>query len=117
MALSVAARDNPYASHRKDVDRGGHEIRLKAITVRSLTEPGKYIDGRFLILKVPPGRSRSWMLRVGIDGKRGEIGLGSYPKVSLANARRKADAIRAMAAEGRDPIAECKKAGAPPMAN
>ena len=101
MALSVAVRDNPYASHRKDVDRAGHETRLKAITVRSLTEPGKYIDGRVLMLKAAPGRSRSWVVRVSIDGRRREIGLGSYPEVSLENARRKADAIRAMVAGAR----------------
>ena len=95
------------------MDKRGHEIRLTAITVRSLSEPGKYIDGRGLMLKVAPGGSRSWVVRVSIDGKRREIGLGSYPKVSLANARRKADAIRAMVAEGHDPIAERKKAGAP----
>ena len=95
------------------MDKRRHEIPLTAITVRSLSEPGKYIDGRGLKLKVAPGGSRSWVLGVTIDGKRREIGLGSYRRVSLANARRKADAARARVAEGRDHIAEGRRAGSP----
>ncbi len=46
------------------------------------------------------------MLRITVDGRRRDIGLGGYPSVSLALAREKAADNRATIAEGRDPVAE-----------
>ena len=46
------------------------------------------------------------MLRITVDGRRRDIGLGGYPSVSLARAREKAADHRAAIAEGRDPVAE-----------
>lgn len=53
-------------------------------------------DGRFavggvigLYLQVV-GLSRSWVLRIKIDRRRREFGLGSYPEISLADARERA---------------------------
>ena len=48
----------------------------------------------------------SWVLRITVDGRRRDIGLGGYPSVSLALAREKAADNRAAIAEGRDPVAE-----------
>ena len=49
---------------------------------------------------------KSWVQRITIAGRRRDIGLGGFPSVSLAGARRKASENRAMVAEGRDPVAE-----------
>ena len=57
----------------------------------------------------PPKREgrrgpRSWILRITIDGRQRQLGLGSYPLVSLARAREKAREIRALVADGIDPL-------------
>lgn len=52
--------------------------------------------------------ARSWILRVSVAGKRREIGLGSYPGVTLAMAKEKARVIKEQIAEGLDPIVEKK---------
>jgi integrase len=44
------------------------------------------------------------------NGKRREMGLGSYPTISLVAARQRADECRRQVAEGLDPITERKKA-------
>ncbi|MEQ9053195.1 MAG: Arm DNA-binding domain-containing protein, partial [Roseovarius confluentis] len=40
-----------------------------------------------LLMQITPSGSKSWMLRTTIGGKRRKMGLGSYPTVSLAQAR------------------------------
>lgn len=52
------------------------------------------------------GDARSWILRVTIGGKRRDVGLGSYPGVTLATARRLANVHRDTIAQGGDPIAD-----------
>ena len=46
------------------------------------------------------------MLRITVEDRRRDIGLGGYPSVSLARAREKAAEYRTAIAEGRDPVAE-----------
>lgn len=82
---------------------------LTVVKVKSVTEPGRYSDGDGLMLKVKPGGSKSWVLRVQVDGKRRDIGLGSAKTVSLAEARQAADELRRKLARGIDPIAERKQ--------
>jgi integrase len=51
------------------------------------------------------GGGRHWVFRATLPGGRvTEMGLGSYPTVSLAMARHKADALRREIASGVDPI-------------
>ena len=57
--------------------------------------------------------SKSWLLRITVDGRRWEIGLGGWPEVSLADARRKALEHRAAVADGRDPLSEKRRAAVP----
>ena len=87
--------------------------KLSAPTVRSFSSPGRYADGNTLYLKIADGGSKSWIQRLTIDGHRRDIGLGSYPTVSLAKARELALANRLAVAEGRDPLAEKKRAATP----
>ena len=46
-------------------------------------------------------------------GKRREMGMGAYPAISLAKARKLAEANRAAVEDGRDPIAERAKEAEP----
>ncbi len=87
--------------------------KLTATKVKAITKPGLHGDGAGLYLRVAPGGSRQWIQRIVIHGKRSDVGLGPCPTVSLANARQLAEANRAAIAEGRDPLAEKRKAKMP----
>lgn len=80
---------------------------LSALSVSRLTEPGLHFVGGVagLALQITPtGGSRTWTLRARIGGRRRDMGLGPYPEVSLAKAREKAGAARALIRSGVDPI-------------
>lgn len=78
---------------------------LSAIQVANLTEPGTYEDGEGLRLVVKSAGTKSWIFRFQLDGKRRDMGLGGYPKVSLKVARAKAGALTAQLVGGADPLA------------
>ena len=86
---------------------------LTAATAKSLSKPDLHGDGATLYLNVAAGGSKSWIQRVTIDGRRRDLGLGPYPAVSLAQARRRAAHNRAAIADGRDPLAEKRRAALP----
>ena len=46
------------------------------------------------------------LLRVNVHGRRREMGLGGFPSLGLADARKLSERWRSMAAAGRDPIKE-----------
>jgi hypothetical protein len=46
------------------------------------------------MLQVTEGEGRSWVLRCSVVGRRRDLGLGSYPTVTLAQARERARMIR-----------------------
>jgi integrase len=85
---------------------------LTATLVRNVSAPGKYHDGggTGLYLRVEPNGSRFWVQRVTVNGRRREIGLGSPPVVSLADARDQAIDNKRLIRAGGDPIAERLKA-------
>ena len=89
---------------------------LTAARAKALTKPSMHHDGRGLYLRIAPGGSKGWMLRATIDGRRRDLGLGGYPSVSLARARQLADGHRLAVAEGRDPLAEKRRAKTPTFA-
>jgi integrase len=64
-------------------------------------------DGLFLMLYVK-GASHGWRFTYTFQSRRNMISLGTYPKTSLAQARRLANAARVLVAEGKDPSAERK---------
>lgn len=86
---------------------------LTAAKIKSLTEPGRYVDGDGLMLRIAPGGARGWILRARIDGQRRDIGLGSLKVLTLAEARVKGAELRRQIAQGIDPIAERKKVADP----
>jgi integrase len=71
---------------------------LSALEVRRLSKPGWHAVGGVagLLLQIKPPNhaevvgSRSWILRLQVAGQRQPIGLGSYPQVTLAEAREQA---------------------------
>jgi integrase len=77
---------------------------LTAGTVRADLKPGLYADGNCLYLQVGSGGARSWILRVVVDGRRRDIGLGGVSYVSLADAREEAVKLRKAARFGGDPL-------------
>ncbi|MDR0310148.1 MAG: Arm DNA-binding domain-containing protein, partial [Acidobacteriota bacterium] len=88
---------------------------LSALTVSKIKSEGRYavggVDGlHFCVV----GNSRSWVLRIAVgtrtNGKgetvtrRRDMGLGSYPEVSLAEARDRAREMRSQIRNGIDPL-------------
>lgn len=89
--------------------KGAHPIqRLTAKAVKH-AKPGRHADGNGLFLEVSASGARRWMLRTVVHGRRRDIGLGGAAYVSLAEAREKAQSLRAVARAGGDPIAERDK--------
>ena len=83
---------------------------LTTAFVRSIAKPGRYGDGRGsqgLYLRVHQtanGRiSRSWGQRIRIAGRLTNLGLGSFPAVTLATARERAVKNAQLIVEGGDP--------------
>ncbi len=97
--------------------------RLTTVGVRN-AKPGRHADGDGLYLLVKASGSRTWLLRVQVDGKRRDIGLGSVDlasssidglieipllhrrRLSLAEAREKCAVLRKAAESGLDPVLE-----------
>jgi integrase len=78
---------------------------LKAIEVARITTPGWHAVGTVSGLGLSVnGGSRSWTLRVVVEGKRRAIGLGPYPEVGLAAAHDAARALKAQIRKGVDPL-------------
>lgn len=65
-----------------------------------------------LQLSISEAGAKCWVLRTLAGGKRREIGLGSYPAVSLADARDKAREAKEKIRAGVDPIEERRAARA-----
>ncbi|MEO0542898.1 MAG: integrase arm-type DNA-binding domain-containing protein [Pseudomonadota bacterium] len=79
--------------------------KLSTATVKN-AGPGKYSDGGGLWLHKRPDGGAQWFLRVTVDGRRREMGLGAFPSVSLKEAREAAEHWRAIARQGTDPVRE-----------
>ncbi|ESY80554.1 integrase [Mesorhizobium sp. LNHC221B00] len=84
---------------------------------KAVSKPGRHGDGGGLYLDVKSTGAKSWVYlwttNIVKDGKSArrfkEMGLGAYPAVKLATARKLAAEHREAVAHGRDPIAERRK--------
>ena len=89
---------------------------LTALEVECLDTPGLHavgtVPGLCLRIPAPPSTAKSWSLRLLVNGKRRELGLGGYPDVSLAQAVASARERR-MAEIGSPPKAEQGEGRAP----
>lgn len=103
---------------------------LSALEVKRLTSPGLHAAGEVpgLYLQVTRAGTRSWLLRYATGEKRQarsgkaynvrrDMGLGSYPAVSLAQAREKARQVHEKLDGGIDPVMERKAADQARRAN
>ena len=82
---------------------------LTNLMVKSLKGPNRVGDGGGLWLSVQNSGAKQWTVRFTLDGKRREMGLGSYPIITLEEAREKALEARRLVKQGVDPIAEKRR--------
>ena len=93
--------------------RGRHPYnKLTDLAVRQ-ARPGRHADGGGLYLFVRSTLARHWVQRIVIHGHRCDLGLGPYPLVSLAEARRVALDNRRIVRAGGDPQLEAARQKGP----
>jgi len=80
------------------------EIKLRSLRPRGVLY--RVADGNGLAVEVPVAGALRWRYRYRFDGKAKMLSLGTYPSVTLAQARLRRDAARAQVAQGVDPSAE-----------
>lgn len=87
--------------------------RLNDTKIRNLKSSDKIqkcSDGAGLSLVIKPGGGRYWHQNYRFAGKQRTISFGTYPEVSLKEARRRRDEAREMLASGVDPSAARRQA-------
>lgn len=72
-------------------------------------KPRKFADGGGLSLVINKSGSIHWRLSYRFDDKQKTLTLGSYPKMTLAQARNKRNDIKADIRKGKDPIKKKKE--------
>jgi integrase len=82
---------------------------IKVRTVKPKEKPFKITDGDGLFLLINPNGSKWWRFKYRFDGKEKLLSFGTYPDVSLSDARDKRTAARRQVAAGIDP-GEARKA-------
>ena len=82
---------------------------------RKLTAPGLHTVDTTLYLRITD-RSKYWVQRITIKGKRRDLGLGAFPVVSVDEAREAAFANRRLVRASGDPFVEKRKALKPDFA-
>lgn len=104
---SVLIRGVPRASGGTSGGTEGEKMgKLTANQVKNLVEAGTYEDGEGLRLLVKPSGRKTWVLRFQLNGKRREMGLGSYPQLDLKKARAAAYENKVQILNGTDPLAK-----------
>lgn len=78
--------------------------RLSFTAIKHINKSGWHGDGGGLFLEVDKTGAKRWAMRLTINGKRRDFGLGPIHKVSLQNARMRAAEYREKAYLGIDPI-------------
>ena len=72
----------------------------------------KLSDGGGLYLEVSPAGGKLWRLKYRIQGKEKRLSIGTYPAVSLKDARNRRDEAKELLAQGIDPGERKKEAKA-----
>ncbi|MHA6879687.1 tyrosine-type recombinase/integrase [Ralstonia pseudosolanacearum] len=67
-------------------------------------QPYKLTDGGGLFILVHPGGSKAWRYQYMFSGKRRSVLIGSYPEISVSDARDRHAEYRAMVEQGTDPV-------------
>ena len=82
---------------------------LTDIAIRSAKpseKPRKLFDGEGMYLEVAPSGGKWWRLKYRWAGKEKRLSLGTYPEVTLLEARRRRDDAKRLLEQGQDPSAE-----------
>ncbi|KQO51425.1 Arm DNA-binding domain-containing protein [Sphingomonas sp. Leaf257] len=90
---------------------------LTVAQIRALkpaARPSKVADTDGMYLLVQPSGALLWRLRYRCCGMKRKLSLGSFPDVSLVQARRKRDEAKAELDDGIDPVEETIQVQTPP---
>ena len=82
---------------------------MTATRITNLKKSGVYGDADGLRLRVTKTGKKNWIFRYRLFGKNKDMGLGSFPDISLSQARKKRDQQRELILQNIDPILENKK--------
>ena len=108
MSLWLAAAP-PFRGHI-----GGHHL-LTDVACRKAKgrdRPYKLADAHGLYLYVMPSGTRSWRMKYRFGGKEHRLTFGSYPDMSITQAREAREAARKLLREGVDPRVDRKQRAA-----
>jgi integrase len=82
---------------------------LTDVAIRN-AKPGakaaKLADGGGMFLLVTPAGGKLWRLKYRVEGREKLLAMGSYPEVSLGEARKRREEARTLIAQGKDPSRE-----------
>ena len=101
--FEVQDGERSWVQRRK---HGRHPEKLLSVQRIKGLETGRHHDGNGLYLVVEPSGSRHWIQRLTIRGRVRQVGHGSFPLVSLAEARALAVQFKKVARAGGDPLAD-----------
>ncbi len=82
---------------------------IKVQKAKSQEKPISLFDGGGLYLLITPSGGKLWRLKYRFNDKEKKIALGSYPAISLSDARKRREEARKLLANGVDP-GEVRKA-------
>ncbi len=72
-------------------------------TLEAQEKPKKYFDGRGMYLYLQPSGAKYWRLKYRYEGREKTYAMGTYPRVSLDEARQKTDEAKQQLIQGIDP--------------
>jgi integrase len=93
-------------THRRTRQLKGKLTDLNLKNLTTLDRPYKVADGNGLYVLVAPSGLRAWRWKFRFAGREKVLPLGSYPEVSLAQARSARDEARKKVLAGTDPAEE-----------
>lgn len=76
---------------------------MQVVKVKPKSRQVTLFDGGGLFLLVTPSGGKLWRLKYRFEGKEKLLALGTYPEISLADARQRRDEARKQLAHGIDP--------------
>ncbi len=79
---------------------------LKIEKITPALKPRKYADSEGLYLQVNPNGTKCWRLKYRFLGKEKVLAVGTYPEISLLEARNKRHEAKNLIREGKDPNLE-----------
>ena len=77
--------------------------RMTVTRIKALKRPGRYRVADTLYVIIEPGGSRHFVQRIMVNGRRRDLGLGSFPLTALTEAKDRAWENQKLARSGRDP--------------